>query len=199
MKRLMLLVTAVLVLAGCAPDENTATEMQEWFDACEQIESCAAKMDELTEQGLTESQMVQAIQAELADHEARIAAAEAELLRLAEEQAEHAARITALEQRMDYILYFDSATDTATGALLAQHQLEAIMFIMTNTYDEVLIEFNLEMAFDQGYTLAQIEGPLKEALYTDMQNLIDPSTVMLRFYWAGGDYTVSLVDLFPEE
>jgi|LGVE01.1.fsa_nt_gb hypothetical protein len=187
MKKLLILLM-VLFMTACAPDENTATEMQWWLDACQMIESCSTKIDDLIEEGLTEAELIVEIQATIADHEARLQDAEARL-------EDHETRIQALEDRENLVDTILTA-ESPIYQLLEQHGFTHIMYIDTNNDYEVRIYFNLQYVIDTpGYTLNMVEDPLRTAIQASLGDVVDPEDVTIIFFSYTFHYEIPLTEI----
>lgn len=200
MKKILSLFTiliAAFLLSACTPDENTAGEIQQWYDECELIESCAAKIDELREGELSESEIINEIEQSIADHEAELqrlaeeqAAIEAELERQRIEQEEHAKRIADLELRvtrletltLDGILY-----DLLIEYRVIDH--EAIYVYQGDGYIEISVEWDqvknqeelTEQEIEDGVVLPLLDdyNIILDAIVLELSDVINPEEITI--------------------
>jgi hypothetical protein len=182
MKKLLVILVA-LVLVGCAPSEATAEEIQAWYDECELIESCSDKIEELREQGLDESVIVDEMQIQLNDHEARIKALED--------------RVFNVEERtvlVETLLTGPSNTFT----LLDNYGYIDAIWIQQNDKDGVEIWINSEAIFwdNPNVVPANVRAAIGEAILLDLSGAVYPDEVEINMIYIDGEtLTITLKEL----
>lgn len=182
MKKLLMILT-ILLLVGCTPDENTAQDIQDWYDACNQIQSCSDKVDEMTEAGLSESAIIGQIQTMLANQEALLNEYGLTL-------DDHEARITSLEERVALLELQNKQvkqlpSGSATQTLLEQYGFEDIMWVWEEDND-IEVWINAEQLFLLDYTPQQVENALRPVLIEDLQTVSYPERITIVLIWTGG-------------
>lgn len=182
MKKLTFIILLMLVtyaLAGCTVDENTHVEMQQYYDDCHAIPSCEAKLSELREQELSESELIQQILASIAEHEQRI---------------------TDLEYRVERLeALTEGVSDTYTYITeLEYSQMLSVTDEVTETDKIVVISFELQAKIDDGYSVEELINNLKSTLKTDLANVINPETITIKFVDETNTQVINLQDLLTE-
>jgi hypothetical protein len=183
MKKLILIILLVL-LSACTPDENTSQDIQDWYDACEEITSCSDKLDEMRELELSESAIILEIQNSLEDqqitldeyglvlqdHEERISALEASI------ELDKAKK----KQLDDFLI--DSKTVDYINDLggnlnaIAISQESNIIIIIDDVIGHIP-DFEPTENFDDMFIDDMIENMSK-----DLKNVVDASDITITFY-----------------
>lgn len=168
MKKLVSIFTVLLisiVLSACTPDENTAQDIQEWYDLCEQITSCAEKIDELRESELTESEIIQSIKESIADHEARL------------DELENSTQ--SLEERVAMVNSIELGP-SATYDLVQSYNANGAVGISDNNNTSVVILVNFNYLVTDELTFETLKTEFLNAIKTDLGNVYAPDDVIIR-------------------
>jgi hypothetical protein len=158
---LFMLVTFSLTLLGCTPDENTATDMQQWYDACNAIVSCEEKIDEMREKELSESDIILAIQEQLADHEARLQALEA--------------RTSIMNKLVN--------GPSATFDLMTYYDASGIVGLSENEEGDVVILLTTVSIISEEFSAVSIKDAYIAALKSDLSDVYEPETIDIRMVY----------------
>jgi hypothetical protein len=158
MKKLFMIVLTLvfsLTLLGCTPDEDTATDIQKWYDECNAIESCKDKIDEIRDEELSESDIIIAIQQQLLDHEERIQALETRALLID-------TMVTGPSNTFDFMTEYEK-----TGVVGLSENEEGDVVILANTTGIISEEFSA----------LTLKAELLDALKLDLSEIFEPETI----------------------
>ena len=162
-----LLVFMIILLVGCAPDENTADDIQTWYDACAAIESCQAKVTELKESELSNSQIIAEIQATIADHEARLLSLES--------------RVADLEYRVDKLENFLQLE--TIQPYIDDKGLAGVINIVALPGDAYNIDINVEgllaVSEQRGYIASELRTELLNLIVANLSDVIEPEKIFI--------------------
>ena len=194
MKKLLSLFLIILILASCTPDENTAEDMQIWYDQCNAIQSCSDKIDELRELELTDSQLIVAIQQSIAEHEAELIRLAEEQQRLAEEQAALEQRVADLEYRTQQ-LEFLASEKSSLNQYLYGIDLTAALLVRKVDNLNYQIELDLDMIEADGHNISELRPVIQQFILDDLSTVIETESILLMFSYNGNVATFTLQEL----